>query len=91
MSSSIKLFLAKYKLTNLAAALVWVVLPLTAQADSVHRAQTNKDAIVRSCPNRLCPVVQTLPKGIKFNWVFAKNGFVNIADSTLWVATTDIK
>ena len=91
MSAIIKLFLANYKLTNLAAALVCAVLPLTAQADSVHRAQTNKDAIVRSCPNRLCPVVQTLPKGIKFSWVLAKNGFVNIADSTLWVATTDIK
>ena len=91
MSAIIKSFLANYKLTNLAAALVWMALPFTAQADSVHRAQTNKDAIVRSCPNRLCPVVQTLPKGIKFSWVLAKNGFVNIADSTLWVATTDIK
>ena len=91
MSAIIKSFLAKYKLTNLAASLVWVVLPLTAQADSAHRAQTNKDAIVRSCPNRLCPVVQTLPKGIKFSWVLAKNGFVNIVDSTLWVSTADIK
>jgi hypothetical protein len=93
MSAIIKSFLANYKLTNLAAALVWVVLPLTAQADSVYRAQTNKDAIVRSCPNRLCPVpvVQTLPKGIKFSWVLAKNGFVNIADSTLWVSIADIK
>ena len=91
MSSSIKLFLAKYKWANLATALVWVVLPLTAQADSGHQAQTTKAAIVRSCPNLLCPVVQTLPKGRKFYWVLAKNGFVNIADSTLWVATTDIK
>ena len=91
MSAIIKSFLAKYKLTNLAVALVWVVLPLTVQANSGHQAQTNKDAIVRSCPNRLCPVVQTLPKGRKFYWVLAKNGFVNIADSTLWVATTDIK
>lgn len=91
MSAIIKSFLANYKLTNLAAALVWVVLPLTAQANSGHQAQTNKDAIVRSCPNRLCPVVQILPKGINFNWVLAKNGFVNIADSTLWVSTTDIK
>ena len=91
MSAIIKSFLAKYKLTNLAVALVCAVLPLTAQADSGHQAQTNKDAIVRSCPNRLCPVVQTLPKGRKFYWVLAKNGFVNIADSTLWVATTDIK
>ena len=91
MSAIIKSFLAKYKLTNLAVALVWVVLPLTAQADSGHQAQTNKEAIVRSCPNRLCPVVQTLPKGRKFYWVLAKNGFVNIADSTLWVATADIK
>ena len=91
MSAIIKSFLANYKLTNSAAALVCAVLPLTAQADSVHQAQTNKDAIVRSCPNRLCPVVQTLPKGRKFYWVLAKNGFVNIADSTLWVATTDIK
>jgi len=91
MSAIIKSFLAKYKLTNLAAALVCADLPLTAQADSGHQAQTNKDAIVRSCPNRLCPVVQTLPKGRKFYWVLAKNGFVNIADSTLWVATTDIK
>ncbi len=91
MSTIIKLFLTKYKLTNLAAALVWVILPFTAQADSGHQAQTTKAAIVRSCPNRLCPVVQTLPKGIKFNWVLAKNGFVNIADSTLWVSTADIK
>lgn len=91
MSAIIKSFLAKYKLTNLAAALVCAVLPLPAQANSGHQAQTNKDAIVRSCPNRLCPVVQTLPKGRKFSWVLAKNGFVNIADSTLWVATTDIK
>ena len=91
MSAIIKSFLANYKLTNSATALVWVVLPLTAQADSVHRAQTNKDAIVRSCPNRLCPVVQKIPKGRKFSWVLAKNGFVNIADSTLWVATADIK
>lgn len=91
MSAIIKLFLAKYKWANLAIALIWVFLPLTAQADSVHRAQTNKDAIVRSCPNRLCPMVQTLPKGIKFSWVLAKNGFVNIADSTLWVSTADIK
>ena len=91
MSAIIKSFLANYKLTNLASALVCAVLPLPAQADSGHQAQTNKEAIVRSCPNRLCPVVQTLPKGIKFSWVLAKNGFVNIADSTLWVATTDIK
>ena len=91
MSAIIKSFLANYKLTNLAAALVCAVLPLPAQADSGHQAQTKKEAIVRSCPNRLCPVVQTLPKGIKFSWVLAKNGFVNIADSTLWVATTDIK
>ena len=91
MSAIIKSFLANYKLTNSATALVWVVLPLTAQADSGHQAQTNKDAIVRSCPNRLCPVVQKIPKGRKFSWVLAKNGFVNIADSTLWVATADIK
>ena len=91
MSAIIKSFLANYKLTNLAAALVCAVLPLPAQADSGHQAQTNKDAIVRSCPNRLCPVVQKIPKGRKFSWVLAKNGFVNIADSTLWVATTDIK
>lgn len=91
MSAIIKSFLGNYKLTNLAAALVWMALPFTAQADSVHRAKTNKDAIVRSCPNLLCPVVQTLPKGIKFSWVLAKNGFVNIADSTLWVSTADIK
>ena len=91
MSAIIKSFLAKYKLTNLAAALVCAVLPLPAQADSGHQAQTNKDAIVRSCPNRLCPVVQKIPKGRKFSWVLAKNGFVNIADSTLWVATADIK
>ncbi|OBX65469.1 hypothetical protein A9299_08385 [Moraxella osloensis] len=91
MSASIKLFLANYKLTNLAAALVCAVLPLPAQADSGHQAQTTKAAIVRSCPNRLCPVVQTLPKGRKFYWILAKNGFVNIADSTLWVSTADIK
>lgn len=91
MSAIIKSFLAKYKLTNLATALVWVVLPLTAQANSGHQAHTNKDAIVSSRPNRLCPVVQTLPKGIKFSWVLTKNGFVNIADSTLWVSTADIK
>ena len=91
MSAIIKSFLAKYKWANLATVLVWVFLPLTAQADSGHQAQTNKDAIVRSCPNRLCPVVQKIPKGRKFSWVLAKNGFVNIADSTLWVATADIK
>ena len=91
MSAIIKSFFANYKLTNSATALVWVVLPLTAQADSGHQAQTNKDAIVRSCPNRLCPVVQKIPKGRKFSRVLAKNGFVNIADSTLWVATADIK
>ena len=91
MSAIIKSFVANYKLTNSATALVWVVLPLTAQADSGHQAQTNKDAIVRSCPNRLCPVVQKIPKGRKFSRVLAKNGFVNIADSTLWVATADIK
>lgn len=91
MSAIIKSFLGNYKLTNLAAALVCAVLPLPAQADSGHQAQTTKAAIVRSCPNRLCPVVQTLPKGRKFYWVLAKNGFVNIADSTLWVSTADIK
>lgn len=91
MSAIIKSFLANYKLTNLAAALVCAVLPLPAQADSGHQAQTKKEAIVRSCPNRLCPVVQKIPKGRKFSWVLAKNGFVNIADSTLWVATADIK
>ncbi|MFO1384545.1 MAG: hypothetical protein U1E91_06775 [Moraxella sp.] len=38
------------------------------------------------------PVVQKIPaQGIKFSWVLAKNGFVNIADSTLWVSTADIK
>ena len=41
MSAIIKSFLANYKLTNLAAALVWVVLPLPAQADSGHQEQTN--------------------------------------------------
>ena len=91
MSAIIKSFLAKYKWANLAAALVCAVLPLPAQADSGHQAQTTKAAIVRSCPNRLCPMVQTLPKGRKFYWVLAKNGFVNIADSTLWVSTADIK
>lgn len=77
-------------LPMLLTTMILALSPLTVQAARENQAVVIKEATVRSCPNRLCPMVQTMPKGSKFTWVLSKNGFVNIANTTFWVATSDI-
>ena len=67
-----------------------VAVPFSSQAAPDREAVVVRDTTLRSCPNRLCPAVKTLPKGTVISWAIAQNGFVNLSQTTYCVSVADL-